>query len=357
MTDNTELKRLAEAATPGPWYQHGGIMQVLSHDCETVCETFEDDGECPDAQFIAAANPAAVLALIADLDEARNGMKHSCAIRLKKRIELLETQRDQLIADNERLTKAVGLQVIRRFVGDDDQKNIDELVAAGIQVDKELIVQLKAENERLSTENSEIESAAITYIEDMQEAQRENARLTELFTVGMTLDGNLRVYGDWQSVRKAQEILAERDQLRAEIAGLKTGYEAYEQVNAELKAEVEGLRDDLDQVEYDANAWRNGEESVWIEVFNIEGDDPFICAISGKITVEQLALIQAEILEYREDYFEKGSGLYVFRCAHCQAHYDNVGMTEPAHWETDFESFSPFPWEEEAAALGQGEQL
>ncbi|MBS4081876.1 MULTISPECIES: hypothetical protein [Pseudomonas] len=34
----------------------------------------------------------------------------------------------------------------------------------------------------------------------------------------------------------------ERDQLRAEIAGLKTGYEAYEQVNAELKAEVEGLR-------------------------------------------------------------------------------------------------------------------
>ena len=67
-------------------------------------------------------------------------------------------------------------------------------------------------------------------------------------------------------------------------------------------------------------------------------------------------MIQSEILEYRDDYFEKGSGLYVFRCAHYQAHYDNVGMTEPAHWETDFESYSPFPWEEEAAALGQGEQ-
>ena len=143
--------------------------------------------------------------------------------------------------------------------------------------------------------------------------------------------------------------------LRAEVAGLKTGYEAYERVNAELKAEVEGLRDDLEQKHYDANAWRNGEESVWIEVFHSEGDDPFISAISGQITVEQLALIQAEILEYRDDYFEKGSGLYVFRCAHYQAHYDNVGMTEPAHWETDFESYSPFPWEEEAA-LGQGEQ-
>ncbi|MBY8953849.1 hypothetical protein J1G36_18315 [Pseudomonas carnis] len=33
----------------------------------------------------------------------------------------------------------------------------------------------------------------------------------------------------------------ERDQLLAEVAGLKTGYEAFERVNAELKAEVERL--------------------------------------------------------------------------------------------------------------------
>jgi len=124
----------------------------------------------------------------------------------------------------------------------------------------------------------------------------------------------------------------------------------------QLKAENEALRDDIEQSDYDANAWRNGEESVWIEVFNSEGDDPFISAITGQITIEQLGLIQAEILEYREDYFEKGPGLYVFKCSHCQAHYDNVGMTEPDHWETDFESYSPFPWEEDAAALGQGEQ-
>ena len=124
----------------------------------------------------------------------------------------------------------------------------------------------------------------------------------------------------------------------------------------QLKAENEALRDDTEQNQYDDNAWRNSEESVWIEVFNSEGDDPFISAITGQITLEQLTLIQAEILEYREDYFEKGSGLYVFRCRHCQAHYDNVGMTEPAHWETDFELYSPFPWEEEAAAIGEGEQ-
>lgn len=34
----------------------------------------------------------------------------------------------------------------------------------------------------------------------------------------------------------------ERDQLRAQLAGLRTGYEAYERVNAELKAEVEFFR-------------------------------------------------------------------------------------------------------------------
>lgn len=180
MTDRTEMKRLALAATQGEWRcsdKHDGRFWHISCGNQAIGATHAASKKAnpayaemfeANAKFIAAANPAAVLALI-------------------------------------------------------------------------------AENERLTTENSEIESAAITYIEDMQEAQHENERLTELFKVGMTLDGNLRVYGDWQSVRKAQEILAERDQLRAEVAGLKTGYEAYERVNAELKAEVEALRKDAER--------------------------------------------------------------------------------------------------------------
>jgi hypothetical protein len=40
----------------------------------------------------------------------------------------------------------------------------------------------------------------------------------------------------------------ERDQLRAEVAGLRTGYQAYEQVNAELKAENEALRNGMIQI-------------------------------------------------------------------------------------------------------------
>lgn len=44
----------------------------------------------------------------------------------------------------------------------------------------------------------------------------------------------------------AQALQAERDRLRAEVAGLRTGYEAYEQVNAELKAENERLERNRD---------------------------------------------------------------------------------------------------------------
>ena len=46
-------------------------------------------------------------------------------------------------------------------------------------------------------------------------------------------------------IKKGEQI----DQLRAEVAGLRTGYEAYERVNAELKAEVEALRKDADRLD------------------------------------------------------------------------------------------------------------
>ena len=148
MSDYSKLKELAEAATPGPWYQHGGIMQVLSHDCETVCETFEDDGECPDAQFIAAANPAAVLALI---------------------------------AENEQLAKTADCW------------------------------------DRLNVQNKALS--------DSFRAERDQAE---------------QDYKDVVGTIELRDI--EISKLRAEVAGLRTGYEAYERVNAELKAEVEALR-------------------------------------------------------------------------------------------------------------------
>ena len=123
MTDHTELKLAAEAASQGRWNQDGFDVQNDDINDYRVARC----NRLADAKFIAAANPAAVLALI---------------------------------AETERL-------------------------------------------ERLALDSVNAEYAGSMDLES---------------------------------------ICAERDQLRAENAGLKTGYEAYEQVNAELKAEVEKLR-------------------------------------------------------------------------------------------------------------------
>ena len=113
---------------------------------------------------------------------------------------------------------------------------------------------------------------------------------------------------------------------------------------------IDTLVDDLDQAQYDKDAWKNHEESLWVQVFHGEGDDPFISAVSGAICIEQLTLIQEDIVTGAEDMLERGPGFYVFRCDHYEAHYDNVGMTEPAHWELAFESYDRFPWADEAEA-------
>lgn len=88
MSDNTELKRLAEAATPGPWSMCGEadgsegfeIIQDIWNEHGThagkdvVVYEWSDESDPlgvisrKDAEFIAAANPAAVMALIKDLE-------------------------------------------------------------------------------------------------------------------------------------------------------------------------------------------------------------------------------------------------------------------------------------------------
>lgn len=45
----------------------------------------------------------------------------------------------------------------------------------------------------------------------------------------------------------AESFKVERDQLKAENADLRTGYQAYEEVNAGMKAEVEALRKDAER--------------------------------------------------------------------------------------------------------------
>lgn len=111
MTDHTELKRLAEACGDFNWRflteklteygirdDHGYIAFLpVGHPAKY--------GACPvreaKAKFLGAMTPGAVLALLDDLDEARNGMKYACGMRLKKEIDRLQAENEALRSDAE----------------------------------------------------------------------------------------------------------------------------------------------------------------------------------------------------------------------------------------------------------------
>jgi hypothetical protein len=87
MSDYAELKRLAEAATPGPWWDEKNLhwyqpmTMVVSEKCQVArfvrnevqysCTVGKAEREWANAEFIAAANPAAVMALIAERDQLK----------------------------------------------------------------------------------------------------------------------------------------------------------------------------------------------------------------------------------------------------------------------------------------------
>ena len=83
MTDAelSALETAAKAATPGPWRHPGRALVVsrMSADEPLVCDCLSREfAQAPkDAAFIAAANPAVVLELIAELRQTREVAKVS----------------------------------------------------------------------------------------------------------------------------------------------------------------------------------------------------------------------------------------------------------------------------------------
>jgi hypothetical protein len=133
------------------------------------------------------------------------------------------------MTDNTELQRLVDRVLTdRRFCGDENHKAL----ADGVQV-------LIAENERLKTLRSTTER-------DLAQELQVWRHGPSCWNCGDTGDVH-DIVGEWRgkcdcNAAKLIDVAYERDQLRAEVSGLKTGYQAYERVNAELKAEVEGLR-------------------------------------------------------------------------------------------------------------------
>lgn len=76
MSNNLEeLKRLAEAATPGPWDVAVWTCGVRGCEVKRGIDRIGCDLHFPNAEFIAAANPAAILELIRQRDELLVALK------------------------------------------------------------------------------------------------------------------------------------------------------------------------------------------------------------------------------------------------------------------------------------------
>lgn len=71
MTDHAELRRLAEAATPGPW-EYQAPLKILAADRTSIVlialshASYREDEA--NSRLIAAANPKAILALLDEID-------------------------------------------------------------------------------------------------------------------------------------------------------------------------------------------------------------------------------------------------------------------------------------------------
>ncbi len=74
--DLSELRKLAEAALPGPWMRNHMYACVHTHNSELrrVCNDPNNNADIPTMEYIAAANPATVLALIGAVEAMRDAL-------------------------------------------------------------------------------------------------------------------------------------------------------------------------------------------------------------------------------------------------------------------------------------------
>lgn len=77
-----------------------------------------------------------------------------------------------------------------------------------------------------------------------------------------------------------------------------------------------------------------------------EGDEPFITAVSGRITVERLQEIERQMAD--GEGFDKGAGTYVFDCVYFPGQYGEFGYCElPPCWELTLIGFEQLSAEDD----------
>ena len=122
MNEHSELKKLAEAATPGPWVAEKDEDTIRVDSSEPLpdiivwCGSFGDSGgfnSDADKEYIAASNPDAVLALIAEVEglRAQHGRDSKELRSLCQARDDARKDRDQLKAEVARSTEREIMQL------------------------------------------------------------------------------------------------------------------------------------------------------------------------------------------------------------------------------------------------------
>ena len=115
-------------------------------------------------------------------------------------------------------------------------RQISALIAENERLKNRLEVDPRHDYDGISTRDATVK----VLDEQVDQLKADNERLRADYA------GLARFNPEWDRVAAAQDSVREHMamvvQLKAEVAGLRTGYEAYEQVNAELKAEIEALK-------------------------------------------------------------------------------------------------------------------
>ena len=102
--DTQRLRELAQNSTPGPWYTSAPSEHAVWYDIKDgrylIADTssgFTDDGN---AEYIAAANPATVLALLDEIDRSRGTIDIVSAALFAAEKELAELRSIEKAARN-----------------------------------------------------------------------------------------------------------------------------------------------------------------------------------------------------------------------------------------------------------------
>ncbi|ETF06899.1 helix-turn-helix domain-containing protein [Pseudomonas moraviensis] len=142
----------------------------------------------------------------------------------------------------------------------------------------------------------------IAEIERLRDSDQESTELCDtlsvlLGSVAVTVRGPEEPksrHGFRDLPSRVKTVVAERDQLRAEVAGLRTGYEAYEQVVQGLKAEVERHRAYADKCESAAAGFSRQLQTALIELKALQGEKAAQGAIRKERQAEGIEKARAE---------------------------------------------------------------